>query len=534
MKHRTLNRLFAMTLLALLAVAQPTYLAHGTPSRAAITFSTTRLTDNVLDKDGAALAVDHTGAAHVAYQQYGGADFQIHYATNAGGAWTSIPLTNDPLGAHAPSIAADSTGHVHLAYVVGDGDGTEIYYATDASGTWTSHVVTANTTGDSNPSIAVDGSGVPHIAYMHDDGTDDEVYYATNGSGAWVNTSITSNATDDESPSLAVDGGGSVHIAYVYEAIASDEIHYATNAGGTWSSVPVTADSLPDDCPSLALDAGGSAHIVYEHDDSTRSDIYYATNAGGAWAGSAVTGGSTNSRSATLALDATGHGHIAYHSRDVEGDHEVYYANNQAGAWGSPVPLTDNLAHDFLGSETFSSRALALDAAGYAHIAYTSNSSGGWEIYYARSDQPVTPAAPGTCANPLPLACGQAVAGDTSGYANHHDGYTCGWNASGPEIIYTFTLAPGSSYDVTAEFLSFAGDVDLYLLAAGGCDAGQCLQAGAYGDTAATASSVPPGTYYVAVDGYQGATGSFDLQLTCAPAGGAYRIFVPLVARNYR
>jgi CSLREA domain-containing protein len=145
---------------------------------------------------------------------------------------------------------------------------------------------------------------------------------------------------------------------------------------------------------------------------------------------------------------------------------------------------------------------------------------------------PYAVAAPsGTCANPLPIACGQQVSGDTSAYANNHDGYTCGWDATGPEVIYGFTLPAGSSYNVTAELLSFPSgqDLDLYLLAAGGCDAGQCLQPDSCGDVEATARSVPPGTYYVSVDGYGGASGTFDLRLTCT---AVRRMFLPLVTRK--
>ncbi len=139
----------------------------------------------------------------------------------------------------------------------------------------------------------------------------------------------------------------------------------------------------------------------------------------------------------------------------------------------------------------------------------------------------------GTCANPRAIACGQSVAGDTTGQANNHSGYTCGWDASGPEIIYSFTLAAGSGYNLTAELPSFSADLDLYLLAAGGCDAGTCLSSTSYGNTSATASNVPAGTYYLAVDGYSGAAGTFDLRLTCTPTAGAqHQIFLPLVVRN--
>jgi parallel beta-helix repeat protein len=144
---------------------------------------------------------------------------------------------------------------------------------------------------------------------------------------------------------------------------------------------------------------------------------------------------------------------------------------------------------------------------------------------------PYAIAAPsGTCANPLTIACGQQVSEDTSAYANNHDNYACGWDATGPEVIYSFALPAGSNYAVTAEFLSVSADLDIYLLAAGGCATGTCLAADAFGDTSATVNGVPGGTYYVAVDGHRGASGTFDLRLTCT---ANRRVFLPLVTRRH-
>jgi hypothetical protein len=128
----------------------------------------------------------------------------------------------------------------------------------------------------------------------------------------------------------------------------------------------------------------------------------------------------------------------------------------------------------------------------------------------------------GTCASPLSLGCGEMVSGDTSGFTNNISTYGCqsDWNESGPEVIYGFTLGGGGTYEVTAQLSGMSADLDVFLLAAGGCETGQCLTGTSSGDTTATASSVPAGTYYVAVDGYEGASGSYDLSLTCTSSSG--------------
>ncbi|MBN1659658.1 MAG: pre-peptidase C-terminal domain-containing protein [Anaerolineae bacterium] len=148
----------------------------------------------------------------------------------------------------------------------------------------------------------------------------------------------------------------------------------------------------------------------------------------------------------------------------------------------------------------------------------------------------LVPGSGGTCTTPLPIACGSQVSGDTSGYANNHDAYQCSsWNQTGPEIIYNFTLAAGSHYTVTATLDNLFTDQDVFLLAAGGCDAGQCLADSSYGDSRAVAENVPPGTYYVAVDGCDGAAGTFTLDLVCTPSssGASYFVYLPLATKNH-
>jgi hypothetical protein len=128
----------------------------------------------------------------------------------------------------------------------------------------------------------------------------------------------------------------------------------------------------------------------------------------------------------------------------------------------------------------------------------------------------------GTCSSPLSITCGQLVNGSTTGRSNNIAAYSCiSWDESGPEAIYGFTLTGSGTYNVTAELSNISGgDLDVFLLAAGGCESGQCLTANSYGDTTATAENVPAGTYYVAVDGYAGASGSYTLNLTCSSSSG--------------
>lgn len=117
-----------------------------------------------------------------------------------------------------------------------------------------------------------------------------------------------------------------------------------------------------------------------------------------------------------------------------------------------------------------------------------------------------------TC-NTIPIACGDSVNGTTVGSASIIDQYNCvSWNESGPEVAYELTLA--SSSDITASLANLSADLDVFLISS--CDTASvsCL---AYGDNQLTYQSAAPGTYYVIVDGYLGASGSYSLTVEAAP-----------------
>jgi hypothetical protein len=139
----------------------------------------------------------------------------------------------------------------------------------------------------------------------------------------------------------------------------------------------------------------------------------------------------------------------------------------------------------------------------------------------------------GVCAAPLTIACGQQVNGDTSVYSNNHDTYSCeSWpgDESGPETMYAFALGGSGSYTVTVELSNLWGvDLDVFLLSH--CSTGQCLTADSYHDAAFTIADVPAGTYYIAVDGYNGVEGSYTLNLTCT--GGSNPTYLPIILKDH-
>jgi hypothetical protein len=137
------------------------------------------------------------------------------------------------------------------------------------------------------------------------------------------------------------------------------------------------------------------------------------------------------------------------------------------------------------------------------------------DVFHAKGTHAVT-TGDGTCNSPILIACGDTVTGDTSLFSNAIDRYSCsGWEETGPEIIYSFTLPAGGPYDVSAPITDFNVDLDLFLLDPAGCAAGQCLNSESFDSSNLSLQDLPAGTYLIAVDGYQGVSGTFTLSLNC-------------------
>ncbi len=139
----------------------------------------------------------------------------------------------------------------------------------------------------------------------------------------------------------------------------------------------------------------------------------------------------------------------------------------------------------------------------------------------------------GVCDEPLHISDGQQVDGDTSTYNDNISGYNCSpWNESGPETLYAFTLPAGDFYTVTAALSNHGSvDLDVFILSSTGCgNPGQCLAVDSFGDETAMAGPVPPGTYYIAVDGFNGVSGTYSIDLT-VESGAGEKIYMPLVLK---
>jgi hypothetical protein len=108
------------------------------------------------------------------------------------------------------------------------------------------------------------------------------------------------------------------------------------------------------------------------------------------------------------------------------------------------------------------------------------------------------------------IICGQIAIGDTQGWANNITTYNCtNWDESGPEYVYSFV--PQGNGQVTATLSNITTDLDVFVLE-GTCGQDSCI---AYGNSSATFNAASGTQYYIVVDGFAGASGSYALEITC-------------------
>ncbi len=162
------------------------------------------------------------------------------------------------------------------------------------------------------------------------------------------------------------------------------------------------------------------------------------------------------------------------------------------------------------------------------------------------------------CTDAVALECGVPFTGNNLDGEDRVSLYSCEGNVlnvenNGPEKVHHFTLTQAETVTITLSDLT--ANLELFLL--GDCDRGACIdfsEAAGLQEESITAS-LDPGTYYLVVDGYNGATSEYTLTVDCASgcdlsfdaittqpaacgqAGGAFTVFAsggtPFFLLNY-
>jgi hypothetical protein len=113
----------------------------------------------------------------------------------------------------------------------------------------------------------------------------------------------------------------------------------------------------------------------------------------------------------------------------------------------------------------------------------------------------------------IPAYCKGVFPGDTRGKPNNTSRYgDLSWDESGSEDVYLLHKTVTSDLTVRLVWQDWGLDLDVFLLSGPDPD---LLMPGGYGDHDFTYRDLAPGTYYVAVDGYQGSAGAYQLSIDC-------------------
>ena len=123
------------------------------------------------------------------------------------------------------------------------------------------------------------------------------------------------------------------------------------------------------------------------------------------------------------------------------------------------------------------------------------------------------------CSSAVPLVCGQTFQGSNLQGADNVSLYGCSGSTlqvgnNGPERVHMFTVTTAGQ--VVVSLTGLTANLELYML--NSCDRGSCVYASRNEGTASESiiANVLPGTYYLVVDGVNGATSNYGLTVNCS------------------
>jgi PKD repeat protein len=126
------------------------------------------------------------------------------------------------------------------------------------------------------------------------------------------------------------------------------------------------------------------------------------------------------------------------------------------------------------------------------------------------------------CSQSVPLSCGVPYNGTNAGGTDDVSTYTCGpvlnVENNGPEIVHTFTTTESGT--VTIDLTGLSSNLELFLLSECSRRSGLYYSQNPGTSNERIVRNLPAGTYYVVVDGYNGAISDYNLTVDCSSTCG--------------
>ncbi len=296
------------------------------------------------------LALGLGGRAFIAYWNLTPDDVQL--AVFDGTAWDIQIVDGWHNVGESPSIALDDSGYPHISYY---GYGTLRYTRQEASGWQPPATVDIQATeGAQYSAMRLDGQGRPHIVFSLTGSNitgPGNLRYAWQNESGWQVEDVYDAFCSDIS--LRLDSQGRPRIIFT----KSELLRYAYPDGAGWQVEYITTagpyDYLRGRRSSLVLDSADYPHLTYITIDYKIKHLYQDASG---WHEETI---DDNSTYTSLAVDEGGTLHTAYVK-----SFKIWYAYRDGSGWH-----TQSL-EDVSGQRWLSPTSLALDAAGYPHIAY--------------------------------------------------------------------------------------------------------------------------------------------------------------------
>jgi BNR repeat-containing family member len=359
--------------------------------------STKRLTWTSGDSAFPAVAMDLEGTIHIVWHDATPGNTEIYYrrSSDGGDNWsTAQRITWTSGNSGYPAIAIDSSGAVHVAWSDSTPGSPEIYYknSPDGGSTWgVAQRITWNSGFSSYPEIAVGSGDDLHVVWQDITSGTNQIYYkqSTDGGETWnAARRINWSSGSSEHPALAVDLSGALHVLWSQYVVASPEIYYkgSPDGGETWgTSKRLTWTSGNSSRPDIAVDSSNDLHAVWNEWTSSNTEIYYrkSTDGGANWSAlRRLTWTSGGSYVPAMAIRPPSVIYVVWYD-DTPGNFEIYCKLSKDGGttWSGAERLTWTPPGSHL-------PVIAVDLGGVAHVFWQEESAtaGNEEIFYKKSN----------------------------------------------------------------------------------------------------------------------------------------------------
>lgn len=180
------------------------------------------------------------------------------FARRAGDAWTRQKVDGGEMNGNLAYVL-DLNGVSHFLFsratITYD---FQLFYASNATGGWTSELLYDGFgVNNFNCALTADDAGTPYLAVVHSG-----LQYVKQAGGAWQSETIPTGDGSPYWPSLILDNDARTRICYYDEA--AQRLKYVTNQTGEWKRRTVDSKGDMGYYPVVALDPSGTMHVVYQ------------------------------------------------------------------------------------------------------------------------------------------------------------------------------------------------------------------------------------------------------------------------------